>query len=190
MKIFINAATENLANSICAALDDFDADIKCCWDDETAAAEDLSGYDAVIVSTPLRTEFGLNYIAAVSRRTSGCIVALAKADIADDVQSRIKFTGAFVLSRPFSKTALKQTLLVASYAKENMARLEEEKKRLSRELDDVKTVNRAKCCLIQYLNMTENQAHRHIQRLAMDSRKTQREIADDILKTYSGFTNV
>ena len=62
--------------------------------------------------------------------------------------------------------------------------------RLSRELDDVKTVNRAKCCLIQYLNMTENQAHRHIQRLAMDSRKTQREIADDILKTYSGFTNV
>jgi len=40
------------------------------------------------------------------------------------------------------------------------------------------------------LNLTENQAHRHIQKLAMDTRRTQREIADDILNTYSGMTNV
>ncbi|MGN1120084.1 MAG: ANTAR domain-containing protein [Oscillospiraceae bacterium] len=190
MNIFINAKTEELANSIASALDDFGAELRCCWDDQTAESEDMSRYDVVIISTPLRSEFGLNYIAQTAKRTSGCIVVLAKTDIAADVQNRIRFTGAFVLPRPFSKSALQQTIRVAQLAKENMTRLEEEKSQLSKQLDDVKAIDRAKCCLIQYLNLTEKQAHRHIQKLAMDSRRPQREIADDILRTYSGLTNI
>ena len=45
-------------------------------------------------------------------------------------------------------------------------------------------MNRAKACLMEYLKLTEEQAHRHIQTQAMNSRKSQREIAEDILKTY------
>ena len=111
-------------------------------------------------------------------------------DIADDVQNRIKFTGAFVLGRPFTKSTLVQTVRLAVVARENMHRLEQEKTELSKQLDDVKVIDRAKCCLIEYLNLTEKQAHRHIQKLAMDSRRPQRDIAEDILRTYSGMTNV
>lgn len=190
MRIFINAKTEELCAGIAAALDDAGAELVMCFTDEQAAQEDMSGYDAVIISTPLRSEFGLNYVADVAKRTSAALIVLAKADIADDVQNRIKFTGAFVLARPFTKSALMQTLRVARLAKESISRLEEEKTRLSRQLDDVKTIDRAKCCLIEYLNLTENQAHRHIQKLAMDTRRPQREVAEDILRTYSGMTNV
>ena len=49
----------------------------------------------------------------------------------------------------------------------------------------MKVIDRAKFCLIQYLNLSEEQAHRHIQKLAMDTRRTQRDIAEDILRTYS-----
>ncbi len=79
---------------------------------------------------------------------------------------------------------------MALVAKENINRLEQEKTELLGQLDDVKTIDRAKCCLIEYLNLTENQAHRHIQKLAMDTRRTQREIAEDILRTYSGITTL
>lgn len=188
--IFINAKTQELCDGIAAALDEFDAEITTCCDDETAAAANYSDFDVIIVSTPLRNDFGLNYIADIYRKTNACIIALAKTDIAQDVQKRIQFTGAFVLGRPFSKSALVQTIRVAMLAKENMRRLEEEKSKLTQQLDDFKILDRAKCCLIQYLNFTEVQAHRHIQKLAMDTRKTQREIAEDILRTYSGMTNV
>lgn len=188
--IFINAKTRELCDSIAAALDEFEAEITTCCDDETAAAVDYGDFDVIIVSTPLRNDFGLNYIAEIYRKTNACIIALAKADIAQDVQNRIQFTGAFVLGRPFSKSALVQTIRVALLAKDNIRRLENEKSRLSQQLDDFKLIDRAKCCLIQYLNLTEAQAHRHIQKLAMDTRKTQREIAEDILRTYSGMTNV
>lgn len=144
----------------------------------------------MIVSTPLRSEFGLNYVADVRSRTDAIILVLAKTEIADEVQNRIRFTGAYVLPRPFSKQLLVQTIKTAQMARENMNRLEQEKSRLTKQLDDIKTIDRAKCCLIEYLNLTENQAHRHIQKLAMDTRRTQREIAEDILRTYSGITNV
>ncbi len=189
-RIFINAKTEMICETLSAALEEFHAEVTCCFDDEQAAAADLSGYDLVIVSTPLRSEFGLNYVADIHDRTDAVILVLAKTEIADDVQNRIKFTGAYVLPRPFTKQSLVQTIKMAQMAKENMKKLEQEKSKLTKQLDDIKTIDRAKCCLIQYLNLTENQAHRHIQKLAMDTRRSQREIADDILRTYSGMTNV
>lgn len=188
MKIFINAKTEDICGSVAAALDDLGAECVLCADDEQAAA--LPECDAVIVSTPLRSEFGLNFVAETSRKTSAPIIVLARADIAEDVQNRIKFTGAFVLAKPFPKSVLAQTVKMALVAKENINRLEQEKSELLGQLDDVKAIDRAKCCLIEYLNLTENQAHRHIQKLAMDTRRTQREIAEDILRTYSGMTTL
>lgn len=189
-RIFINAKTEMICGSIAAALEDSGAEITSCFDDESAAAADLSGYDMVIVSTPLRSDFGLNWVAEVRSRTDAVIIVIAKTEIADEVQNRIKFTGAYVLPRPFTKQALIQTVRMAEMTRESLQRLEQEKSKLTKQLEDTKTIDRAKCCLIQYLNLTESQAHRHIQKLAMDTRRTQREIADDILTTYSGMTNV
>ena len=187
MKIFIIAKTEEICGSVAAALDDLGAECITCADDRNAA---LSDCDAVIVSAPLRSEFGLNFVAETSRKTSAPIIVLARADIAEDVQRRIKFTGAFVIAKPFPKSMLTQTVKMALVAKENINRLEQEKTELLGQLDDVKAIDRAKCCLIEYLNLTENQAHRHIQKLAMDTRRTQREIAEDILRTYSGMTTL
>ncbi len=186
MKIFINARTEEICGSVAAALDELGAECVLCADENAV----LPDCDAVIVSTPLRSEFGLNFVAETSKKTSAPIIVLARADIAEDVQSRIKFTGAFVLAKPFPKSLLAQTIKMALVAKENINRLEQEKTELLGQLDDVKTIDRAKCCLIEYLNLTESQAHRHIQKLAMDTRRTQREIAEDILRTYSGMTTL
>lgn len=43
---------------------------------------------------------------------------------------------------------------------------------------------RAKCTLMQYLKLTEPQAHKYIEKQSMDLRKTKVEIAQRILKTY------
>ncbi len=190
MRIFINAKTIEFCENIKMALGDLAETATLCTTDEQAEAEDYSIYDALVVSMPLRTEFGLGYVAEVSKKTRAPIIVLARADIAADVQKRVRFTGAFVLEKPFTKSVLQQTVKMAAIAQENFNRLQNEKTELQGKLDDVKIVDRAKCCLIEYLNMTENQAHKHIQKTAMDTRRTQREVAEDILRTYSGMTNV
>ena len=185
MRLFINAKTVEACENILSALDETTDDATLCFTDEQADRVDFSAYDAVIVSTPLRSEFGLDFVAKISKKCTAPIIVLARADIAGDVQSRLKFTGAFVLEKPFQKSVLRQTIKTAVVAKENINRLISEKTELSRQLDDVRVINRAKCCLIQYLNLTEEQAHRHIQKLAMDTQRTQREIAENILRTYA-----
>lgn len=190
MRIFINAKTEEYCDSLTETLKELSEDIVSCCSDEQESNEDFSRYDVIVVSTPLRRDFGLNFVNEVSKKSGAAIVVLARADIAEDVQTRIKFTGAFVIGKPFPKSFLVQTVKMALLANENINRLEQEKIDLSRQLDDIKIIDRAKCCLIEYLNFTEKQAHRHIQKLAMDTRRTQREIAEDVLRTYSGMTNI
>ena len=55
---------------------------------------------------------------------------------------------------------------------------EEEKRR------QMKVINRAKKTLMDYLNFTEPQAHRYIEKHAMDMRVKKIEIAKGILKIY------
>lgn len=191
MKIFAVARTEEAASGIGAALEEICTEFSG-FSDEREALESLesSPCDAVVVSLPLKSEFGLDFTAELSKKSGAAIVVLARADIAEEIQRRIKFTGAFVIGKPFPKSVLANTVKMALLAKENIQRLERENDELTKKLDEEKAINRAKCCLIEYLNLTENQAHRHIQKLAMDTRRSQREIADDILRTYAGVTNV
>jgi response regulator NasT len=56
--------------------------------------------------------------------------------------------------------------------------------KLQSKIEELRLVGRAKCAMIQYLNMTEAQAHRYIEKQAMDMRASKREIAQGILRNY------
>lgn len=185
MNILIAGKTEEICDSIAQLLLELDCDnISIFTSGTIIRGVDISKFDSVIISTPLSDEFGLDLVADIAKNTKNGVVVLAKREIADEVQKKIRFTGAFVLPRPFNKALLVQTIKLAEVAHIGMAKLEEENRQLSQQLSDMKIVNRAKSMLMQYLNLTEEQAHRHIQKQAMDLRKTQRAVAEDILKTY------
>ena len=185
MNVLIAGKTEEICDSIAQLLLELDCDnISTFTSGAIVRGVDISKFDSVIISTPLSDEFGLDLVADISKDAKNGVVVLAKREIADEVQKKIRFTGAFVLPRPFNKALLVQTIKLAEIAHIGMAKLEEENRQLSQQLSDMKIVNRAKSMLMQYLNLTEEQAHRHIQKQAMDLRKTQRAVAEDILKTY------
>lgn len=185
MNVLIAGKTEEICDSIAQLLLELDCDnISTFTSGAIIRGVDISKFDSVIISTPLSDEFGLDLVADISKDAKNGIVVLAKREIADEVQKKIRFTGAFVLPRPFNKALLIQTIKLAEIAHIGMAKLEEENRQLTQQLSDMKIVNRAKSMLMQYLNLTEDQAHRHIQKQAMDLRKTQRAVAEDILKTY------
>ena len=53
-----------------------------------------------------------------------------------------------------------------------------------KKLEEMRLVGRAKCMLMQYRGLTEQQAHRQIEKQAMDSRQTRGAVALEILDTY------
>lgn len=184
-KIFIAAKSEQICDSIAQNLsDEIECEIFSLTSGKEARNADLSGFDTVIVSTPLEDEFGLDLLAEIHGKCAASLVVLTKKELESEVQSRIKFTGAFVVGRPCSKNMLLQAIRLAEVANENFTMLKEENRRLSQRIDDLKLINRAKNCLMQYLNLTEEQAHRHLQKQAMDLRITQKAAAEQVLKTY------
>lgn len=186
--ILIAGKNEQVCENIVQLLKDTDNRTFFLTDGIRMRSIDLKQFDIIIISTPLSDEFGLDLAAELHGKTDAALIILTKSELAEEIQGRMKFTGAFVIGRPCSKSALQQAIRFAGIAGENLKRLNEEKHRLERKIDDIKIIDRAKACLMQYLNLTEEQAHRHLQKQAMDLRKTQREVAEDILKTYDNFS--
>ena len=109
---------------------------------------------------------------------------LVKADLAETVAARVEEYGVLVLSKPVARALFDQALRFSRMAQNRMRSLKEENDRLEKKLTELRMVDRAKCLLIQHLGMTEEQAHRHIEKQAMDTRQTKAAVARMILSTY------
>ena len=51
-------------------------------------------------------------------------------------------------------------------------------------IEEIRTISRAKTVLMKYLKFTEPQAHRYIEKQAMNNRQTRREVAEHIIQQY------
>ena len=137
----------------------------------------------VIVNAPLEKEFGLEL--AVSAYGYGCgVIIAAPQKVCADISAKIGNRDIFVLPKPFNSATLLQVIRFVMLSKSNSNVLKDEKEKLESKLRDMKLIDRAKCVLVQYLRISEAEAHRQIQKRAMDMRLTQAEVAQDILKTY------
>lgn len=142
------------------------------------------GFDLVVVNTPLSDEFGSEFAIAATESTAAGVLLLVKHEIADDVAARVEDYGVAVVGKPLNRLLFHQAVKLANASRRRLANLANENVRLQYKIEEIRLVDRAKCVLIQYLNMTETQAHRYIEKQAMDLRTTRRQIAEGILKTY------
>ena len=75
-------------------------------------------------------------------------------------------------------------LRLASATSKKIKAIREENLKLMQKIEDIRIVDRAKCILISNLSMTEAEAHRYIEKQAMDMRLPKRKVAEEILKIY------
>lgn len=137
----------------------------------------------VLINAPLGNEFGLDLAVTASKHGFGVIIAVPP-KICEDVSAKIGNRSIFVLPKPINTAVLKQIFRFVMLSKASSDVLKTEKEQLESKIRDMKLVDRAKCALMQYLRIPEAEAHRQIQKRAMDMRLSQAEVAQDILKTY------
>jgi len=92
--------------------------------------------------------------------------------------------GVLVVAKPVNRTVFWSALKLAQASGARIARMKDENSKLKQKIEDIRIVDRAKCILISYLNMSEQESHRYIEKQAMDMRLSKRTIAEGILKTY------
>lgn len=143
-----------------------------------------SDYDMVIINAPLTDEYGHEFACLAARQSMAGVMMLVKNERVDDVETRVEADGVFVIPKPISRPFFFQSLKLVRVSRRYMMGLQKENRKLQTAIDDIRLINRAKCALIQCLLMTEPQAHRYLEKQAMDLRLSKREVAESILKTY------
>jgi response regulator NasT len=141
-------------------------------------------FELVIVHAPLCDEDGIELCKNLSENSPSGIMLMCKAEYSDMIELKTNGFGIFVLPLPVNKSLFDQAVKLLISTNERLKVFNKTNLKLQSKLEELKLLDRAKCALIQYLNMTEKDAHRFIEKQAMDRRVEKREIIENILKTY------
>ena len=72
-----------------------------------------------------------------------------------------------------------------SSARERLRKAEKKTLSIEEKMEEIRIVNRAKWILIRELKLDEPEAHRYIEKQAMDRCISKRIVAEEIIKTYA-----
>lgn len=141
-------------------------------------------FDIIVINTPLADDFGMQTAIDLSIEKSSGILILVKNELYDEISYRVEDYGIVTLAKPTSKQSLYSAIKMLGAMRIRMHALEKETVTLRSKMDEIRLITRAKWVLIDQLNMTEPQAHRHIEKQAMDRCVKKSEIAQNIIRTY------
>ena len=139
--------------------------------------------DLVILNAPLKDEFGIQIAQDLAENNMG-VLLLTGSDVFEQVSYRVEQSGVITLAKPTTRQSLYIALRALTALRSKLLQMEQKTKALQQKVADIHTVNHAKWLLIQHDNMTENEAHRFIEKQAMDMRLSRREVAESIIRTY------
>lgn len=142
-------------------------------------------FDFVIINSPLPDDNGTRFAIDCCRSMTTAVLLLVRSDIHAEVYTKVVSHGVFTLPKPTSKVIMAQALSWLASARERLRRLEKKTLSVEERMEEIRIVNRAKILLVSTLHMTEPEAHRYIEKQAMDTCVSKREIAEGIIKTYS-----
>ena len=124
-----------------------------------------SDFELIVVNSPLPDEFGHEVCINAVEKTDAGVVFLVKAAQAEQLLGPLSEQG-------------------AAAGNHRLLRARQENACLQEKIAQVRLVSRAKCCLVEHEHMTEAEAHRYIEKQAMDTRRDRTEIAQEVLENY------
>jgi len=144
-------------------------------------------FDLVIVNAPLLDESGESFSRSVASKGISQVILLVQNESFNSVSADCGEDGVLTISKPVDKAIFWSALSLAKSVQNRIRRIQSENAQLKQKIEDIRIIDRAKCLLISYMNMREQEAHRYIEKQAMDMRSSRRIVAEGILKRYENF---
>ena len=138
-------------------------------------------YDIVIVNWPRDAE-GRKLAVETAEKGRGAVLLMADRRDYDDIYFGVVSFGVFCIPKQINGAEFERELRLVCSGVEKA--LGEQKKQLSLndKMAEIRLVNKAKWTLIEKKGMTEEEAHRYIEKYAMDERISKREAAERVIK--------
>ena len=184
-RVLVAGANDKLGESIAALLpkNEYEPPVFATSVGEIRRLALESTMDLVVLNTPLKDEFGTR-LALDLADYNIAVLLMVQGDVFDQVCYKVEDYGVLTLAKPVSRQSFYTAVKLLTAMRAKMLRMEKKNQALKEKMQDIRTINRAKWLLITNLQMTEDEAHYHIEKKAMNSRLSRREAAEEIIRTY------
>ena len=112
------------------------------------------------------------------------ILLLTPQQLYEEVSYRVEGYGIITVSTPFDQFSFYTSVKTAIAVQYKVEILSSQTTKLKVKMEEIKQVNRAKMLLMQNLKMTEQEAHRYIEKEAMDRGMKKLAVSEEVIKTY------
>ncbi len=141
----------------------------------------ISPYDILIIDPPLPDEFGCDFALDATATTRAGIMMTVRSELYESTCAKVENAGILTLAKPVPQKNFQAALRLIAATSARLLNEQKKARKLQDKLDEIKLVSRAKFILMEKMKLTEPEAHRYIEKEAMDSRRTRKEIAQDII---------
>lgn len=179
--VLIAAKTTEICKTLRGFIDSDGYEVTTATDGITVRSIDTNGFDYIFISVPLENESGLELLTELRKQTEAPLIAIVREEAADAALKRLAPIGAYIVTRPVFKGALMQAIRFCETHAGSEVVFRKRIAELEKQAEQDKRLNRAKLIVMSKENLSEDEAHRRIQKLAMDLRITQYEVAEDII---------
>ena len=142
-------------------------------------------FDFVIINSPLPDDIGTRFAIDTGSSKETVVLLMVRAELQEEIYDKVAEHGVFVLPKPTSKPTMAIALSWLSSAREKLRKTEKKTLSIEEKMEEIRIVNRAKWILIRELKLDEPEAHRYIEKQAMDRCISKRIVAEEIIKTYA-----
>lgn len=137
--------------------------------------------DILLINTPLSDEFGTQFALDVANNSGTGVLLFVKSENYEAVSYKVESAGVLTMSRPVSPQLFSQSLRLIIATRAKLKNLYEKNSDLQKKMKEVRILNRAKWLLVDKKKMSEPDAHRYIEKNAMDRCVRKKVIALEII---------
>lgn len=143
-----------------------------------------TAFDMIIINYPLPDETDYALPQDLAEKSDASLMLMVSSEVFDIITDRMEKAGVFVFSKPVNKTVLLSVLRFAVLTQKRLRGLRTKNLSLQDKLREIKIIDRAKCLLMEQEQLSEAQAHRYLEKRAMDSQMSRLQVAEQLLKKY------
>ena len=143
----------------------------------------LGGISAVVINCPVGDGFGFDEAAKTADSYGVRVMLFVNQELFDDVAARLDRSDIITVKKPTDRESIREAakrLMSDACTEKSPGRAEREDEKLT----ELKIISRAKLLLMRQFSMSEAQAHRYLEKRAMDMGRTRKTIAESIIRSY------
>lgn len=141
-------------------------------------------FDLVIINSPLSDETGESLARRIALKEISQVILVVKSEIYEMVSSVCENDGVLTVAKPLSREVFRQALSLVRATRTKLLKMQTENGNLKQKIETIRLVDRAKNILMASCGMSEQEAHRYIEKKAMDTRTSRLIVAERMIKDY------